>query len=84
LPLNWLGDPAKVKLRYDWMSYQLGRDFCRYFNTWGWRTYPIWDYKPRKDEPPPFAFLAPGASTIPWSAQDRSLWMMWTPIVREV
>jgi len=54
LPLNWLGDHGKVKLRYNWTSYQQGRDFCRYYNTWGWRKYPIWDYKPRKDEPPPF------------------------------
>lgn len=59
LPLNWLGDPAKVKLRYDWKSYQQGRDFCRYFNTYGWRSYPIWEYQNRKDEPPPFAFLGP-------------------------
>ncbi len=57
LPLNWLGDPAKVKLRSDWTSYQQGRDFCRYFNTYGWRSYPIWEYKPRKQEPPPFARL---------------------------
>jgi hypothetical protein len=41
LPLNWLGDPRMVKLRYDWISYKQGQDFCRYFNTWGWRTYPI-------------------------------------------
>ena len=57
LPLNWLGDPAQVKLRYDWCSYQQGRDFCRYFNTYGWRSYPIWDYAPRKYEPQPFAML---------------------------
>ena len=59
LPLNWLGDPTQVKLRSDWRSYQHGRDFCRYFNTYGWRSYPIWEYRPRKDEPPPFASLAP-------------------------
>ena len=58
LPLNWLGDPGKVKLRFDWTSYKQGQDFCRYFNTWGWRSYPIWDYKPRVNEPRPFASLA--------------------------
>jgi hypothetical protein len=59
LPLNWLGDPAMVKLRYDWTSYQQGQDFCRYFNWKGWRTYPLWDYKPRKHEACPFAWFAP-------------------------
>jgi hypothetical protein len=59
LPLNWLGDPGKVKLRFDWKSYKQGQDFCRYFNTWGWRSYSIWDYKPRVNEPPPFASLSP-------------------------
>jgi len=59
LPLNWLGDPAQVKLRHDWRSYQQGRDFCRYFNTYGWRSYPIWEYQPRKYEPRPFAQLRP-------------------------
>lgn len=61
LPLNLLDDPAtstaRVKLRYDWRSYQQGKDFCRYFNRWGWRGYPLWDYKPRKHEPRPFASL---------------------------
>ena len=59
LPLNWLGDPALVKLRFDWRSYQQGRDFCRYFNSYGWRSYPIWDYRPRKEEPAPFVSLRP-------------------------
>lgn len=59
LPLNWLGDPAKVKLRHDWMNYQQGKDFCRYWNTYGWRSYPIWEYKPRIHEPEPFAMLRP-------------------------
>jgi hypothetical protein len=57
LPLNWLGDPATVKLRHDWTSYQQGQDFCRYFNRRGWRAYPLWEYKPRKHEPCPFAWL---------------------------
>ncbi|HZO72806.1 MAG TPA: hypothetical protein VFB60_11440 [Ktedonobacteraceae bacterium] len=59
LPLNWLGDPAKVKIRFDWTNYKQGQDFCRYFNTWGWRSYPIWEYKPRVHEPCPFACLKP-------------------------
>jgi hypothetical protein len=57
LPLNWLGNPDAVKLRYDWKSYQQGRDFCRYFNTYGWRSYPIWEYNNRQGEQPPFAML---------------------------
>ena len=57
MPVNWLGDPAKVKLRFDWQSYQQGRDFCRYFNTHSWRAYSIWDYEPRKQEPKPFVML---------------------------
>lgn len=59
LPLNWLGDPGKVKIRHDWRSYQQGKDFCRYYNTWGWRSYPIWEYRPRINEPHPFAQLLP-------------------------
>jgi pyruvate-formate lyase-activating enzyme len=57
LPLNWLGDPTAVHLRHDWESYQQGRDFCRWVNTYGWRTYPLAEYKPRNDEPAPFAFM---------------------------
>ncbi len=57
MPLNWLGDSAQVKLRFDWQGYQQGRDFCRSFNTYGWRSYPIWDYEPRKQEPKPFVLL---------------------------
>jgi pyruvate-formate lyase-activating enzyme len=58
LPLNLLDNPAqaqaRVKLRYNWQSYQQGKDFCRYFNTWGWRSYPIWTYAPRVHQPCPF------------------------------
>jgi len=61
LPLNWLGDPNRVKLRYDWKSYQQGRDFARYFNTYGWRSYPIWEYNNRIGEQPPFTILRPAA-----------------------
>jgi hypothetical protein len=57
MPVNWLSDPAKVKLRFAWQSYQQGRDFCRYINTHGWRSYSIWDYEPRKQEPKPFVML---------------------------
>jgi hypothetical protein len=53
LPLNWLGDPATLRPRHDW-SYQLGRDFCRYFNRRLWRTLRIEDYRPRQNEPEPF------------------------------
>jgi pyruvate-formate lyase-activating enzyme len=61
LPLNWLGDPAKLFHKHGWRSYQHGRDFCRYYNTRGWRTYPLSVYKPRVNEPPPFAQLAGAA-----------------------
>jgi hypothetical protein len=57
LPLNWLGDPDAIRPRHDW-TYQLGRDFCRYYNTRGWRSYPISEYKPRVNEPEPFKRLA--------------------------
>lgn len=56
LPLNWLGDPDAIRPRHDW-TYRLGRDFCRYFNTKGWRSYPIAEYRPRVHEPAPFAGL---------------------------
>lgn len=59
LSLNWLGDPTQVKLRNDWRSSPQGRDFCRYVNTYGWRSYPMWEYRPRKEESPPFAYRAP-------------------------
>lgn len=40
---------------------QLGRDFARYYSTRGWRSYPIWKYRPRDNEPRPFAFLEKAA-----------------------
>jgi hypothetical protein len=58
LPLNWLGNSATLHPRYDW-TYQLGKDCMRYYNRHLWRSFPIWEYKPRKDEPPPFASLRP-------------------------
>lgn len=56
LPLNWLGDPATLRPRHDW-TYDLGRDFARYFNRRLWRSLDIADYRPRINEPPPFANL---------------------------
>ena len=40
--------------RFDWTE-QLGKDFCRYFNRYLWRTLSLQEYKPRKNEAPPFA-----------------------------
>lgn len=54
LPLNWLGDPAKLEPRHDW-TYQRGRDFCRYINRFLWKSIPIEEYKPRLFEREPFA-----------------------------
>ena len=54
LPLNWLGDPADLRPRHDW-TYQRGRDFCRYINTFGYKQFPIEEYRPRLHEDPPFA-----------------------------
>jgi hypothetical protein len=53
-PLNWLGDPATLRHRHDWTE-QKGADFCRYFNRHLYRYTPIEEYKPRVNEPPPFA-----------------------------
>ncbi|MGH2509859.1 MAG: hypothetical protein ACRDHZ_20970, partial [Ktedonobacteraceae bacterium] len=64
LPLNWLGDPNKVKVRHDWQSYQQGKDFCRYFNRKGWRSFAIWQYEPRKYEPRPFAHFKNSYSSV--------------------
>lgn len=60
LPLNWLGDPNALRLRHDW-TYQLGRDFCRYFNRRLWRSLPIEEYRPRVNEPPPFRTMGRAA-----------------------
>jgi hypothetical protein len=56
LPLNWLGDPSTLHPRFDW-TYRLGKDFMRYFNRHLWRSFPIWEYRPRQDEAPPFVHL---------------------------
>jgi hypothetical protein len=60
LPLNWLGDPAALRPRHDW-TYQLGRDFCRYFNRRLWHSLPIEEYRPRVNEAPPFGSIARAA-----------------------
>jgi hypothetical protein len=62
LPLNWLGDPAEIKPRFDW-TWQMGKDFCRYHNRFLWKYAEIWDYQARTNEPPPFAALRPAASS---------------------
>lgn len=53
LPLNWLGDPATLKTRYDW-TYRLGRDFCRYYNAHVYKACALTEYSDRKGERPPF------------------------------
>jgi hypothetical protein len=54
LPLNWLGDPAAIRPRFDW-TYRRGRDFARYFNRHLYKYVPIREYNNRQHEPPPFA-----------------------------
>lgn len=54
LPLNWLGDPATIRPRFDW-TYRLGRDFARYFNRHLYKYVPIREYNNRQHELPPFA-----------------------------
>jgi len=63
LPLNWLGNPATLHPRFDW-TYQRGHDFMRFFNRHLWRSFPIWEYRPRQHEPPPFACLQPSRRTF--------------------
>jgi hypothetical protein len=59
LPLNCLSkDAAGVRVKHGW-TYQLGQDFCRYFNAPGIRKKAsLAEYKPRLSEPPPFAAIA--------------------------
>jgi hypothetical protein len=56
-PLDWLGDRATLRHRFDW-SDQAGRDFCRFFNRRIYKSAPIREYLPRLNEPPPFASVA--------------------------
>jgi hypothetical protein len=62
LPLNFLTDPRDPKTdlhpKYDWTSQKL-KDFARYYNRWFWRSMRLWDYKPRRNEAPPFGFMRP-------------------------
>lgn len=57
LPLNWLGDPATLRPRFDW-TYRLGKDFCRYFNRFLWKYTTLQEYNHRQHEAPPFADVA--------------------------
>ena len=52
IPLNSLNRMPRA--RFDW-SVQLLKDFARYFNRFLWRSLPLIDYKPRKQEGTPFA-----------------------------
>jgi hypothetical protein len=70
LPLNWLGDPTMLRPRFDW-TYQLGKDFMRYFNRHLWRSFPIWEYRPRQDESLPFVNLR-SLKTILFPDEARS------------
>ena len=56
-PLNWLGDPATLRHRFDWTG-QRGSDFCRYFNRYLWKAVRLADYTNRRHSPPPFASVA--------------------------
>lgn len=70
LPLWWLGDPKELErhpgvakqMRETGWTYQLGRDFCRYFNRRLWRSLDIREYRPRQDEAPPFRNLFKAAA----------------------
>lgn len=64
LPLHWLGDPADLRPRFDW-TYQKGRDFCRFYNRWIWRSAPLREYQPRREESPPFAILRQSSLSLP-------------------
>lgn len=55
-PLDYIG--GAIPTKFDWTE-QLGKDFCRYFNRYVWRSAPIWEYSNRKGEAPPFAFMRP-------------------------
>lgn len=44
LPLNWLGNPAAIRSRFDW-TYRLGRDFARFFNRHYYKYTTIQQYQ---------------------------------------
>lgn len=66
--LEWKGEPycqpmmrlnaleKRPWVRHDWTEQTL-KDFARYVNRFLWRDHPIWNYKPRNDESPPFRAL---------------------------
>lgn len=56
LPLHWLGDSATLNPKHGW-THQMGRDFCRFYNGFVFRSCPISDYHPRVDGIRPFANL---------------------------
>ena len=63
--IEWGGEPycqpimslntleKKPQVKYDWTEEKL-KDMARWTNRWLWRKIPIYEYKPRKYEPPPF------------------------------
>jgi len=63
IPLNCL-DRQTVRARYDWGTYQRGKDYLRFFNRHLWRSFPIWEYRPREAEPAPFACLHPSKRIV--------------------
>lgn len=63
-PLDWLGDPATLRHRFDWNE-QRGKDFCRFFNRRIWKAAGIASYLPRQSEGYPFAFLGERALLCP-------------------
>lgn len=56
-PLNWLGDERLLRCRFEW-TVQRGKDFCRFFNRYLWRSLSLKEYRPRQEELPPFAALS--------------------------
>lgn len=53
MPLNALSRDS-LKVRHDWTIPKL-KDFARYFNRFGWRQFPLNQYRPRRHEKAPFA-----------------------------
>lgn len=46
--------PEKEQPKYGW-TVALGRDFARYYNSMIWKSTSLAQYKPRVNDPPPFA-----------------------------
>ena len=67
--IEWGGEPhvqpmialnaleKKPMVRFDWTEVQL-LDMARWANRWLWRSVPINEYKPRKNDIKPFGFLS--------------------------